>query len=88
MLVDFQDGTLQTISLSPPSPDRLPVGTTQKFTANGAFMLPSGTSSFDVTRQVTFRSSQPEIADVSNAPGNVGEVKRQVGRHNGHHGGI
>ncbi|MGI9342944.1 MAG: hypothetical protein ACR2QV_08830, partial [Gammaproteobacteria bacterium] len=72
--INVEDGPLQTITLSPPSPARLPEGVKQKFTANGTFMLPSGTTSFDVTRQVTFKSSLPAVAEISNAAENKGEV--------------
>jgi hypothetical protein len=73
-LVKFDDGTLNSIAVLPPGSARLPVGVTQKFKASGTFTLPAGTTSFEVTRQVTFKSSDATIAEISNAPGNKGEV--------------
>jgi hypothetical protein len=72
--VSFIDSSLTAIQVVPNNSPDLPQGAKQNFTANGTFVIGSGTSSFDVTRQVTFKSSDTAIVGVSNAPENKGEV--------------
>jgi trimeric autotransporter adhesin len=62
--------TLQSILVTPFNIS-LPSGVSRQFTATGTF---SDNSTRDVTSQVTWSSSQPSIATVSNAAGSAGLV--------------
>lgn len=64
------DATLESIAVSVSSP-ALAKGTTGAVTATGTF---SDGSTQDITAQVTWSSSDPTVADVSNAVGNQGEI--------------
>jgi hypothetical protein len=70
----FSDGTLNSLTLIPQSPEPLPQGAKQRIRSNGTFTLDSGSTTFDVTRQVTFKTSASSVAEISNAPENKGEV--------------
>jgi trimeric autotransporter adhesin len=54
--------TLTAISVTPPTPTVL-LGATQQFAANGSY---SDATSFNLTRQVTWRTSNAAVAPVSN----------------------
>jgi uncharacterized protein YjdB len=62
------DATLVSISISPASPS-VPKGVTQTFAATGLF---TDGSTQDLTAQVTWTSSDPTVAAVSNATGSAG----------------
>lgn len=69
--VTVSAAVLTAIDLSPAS-TRLPLGVTLRFVATGRFS--DGTTA-DLTTQVTWSSSAPAIASVSNAPGTDGVVR-------------
>ncbi len=70
-VVTVSAAVLTAIDLSPSS-TRLPLGVTLRVVATGRFS--DGTTA-DLTTQVTWSSSAPAIASVSNAPGTDGEVR-------------
>ena len=59
---------LQSIAVTPPNPS-VPAGRTQQFTATGTF---SDLTAQDLTAQVTWASSNPARATISNAAGSQG----------------
>ncbi|MGI9344593.1 MAG: Ig-like domain-containing protein [Gammaproteobacteria bacterium] len=64
--ISFVDAALDSIAVRPNQPGTLPAGRKQPFTAIGFFDGLQG-AEFDATRQVTFSSSSPGVASVSNA---------------------
>ena len=64
----MQPFQLAVIEVTPPNP-QIAAGTTQQFTATG--ILTDGTRQ-DVTSVVTWVSSTPAVATISNATGNQG----------------
>src|SRR5258708_26854527 len=60
--------TLTSIAVTPANPS-LPLGLTQQFTATGTF---SDSTTQDLTTQVTWSSSSPGVATISNAGGSKG----------------
>ncbi len=60
--------TLSTIAVTPANPS-LPLGLTRQFTATGTF---SDSTTQDLTTQVTWSSSSPGVATISNASGSKG----------------
>ena len=60
--------TLSTIAVTPVNPS-LPLGLTRQFTATGTF---SDSTMQDLTTQVTWSSSSPGVATISNASGSKG----------------
>jgi hypothetical protein len=56
--------TLSSITITPGVPVNLAVGSTQKFSATGDN---SGNSTYDITTQVTWTSSNPAIATISSS---------------------
>ena len=60
--------TLASIQVTPPSPS-IPNGLTQQFTATGVY---SDNSTQDLTSMVTWVSSDPSVASVSNTAGSAG----------------
>ena len=69
--VVVSSATLTSIAISP-SPGTVPVQGLLQFTATGTF---SDASTLDVTNYVTWLSSVPGTANVSNAPGSQGQAK-------------
>jgi hypothetical protein len=69
-LVSVSDAALVTLKIAPTNSE-LAVGFTLQFTATGLF---SDGSTKDLTTQVTWESSRPDFATVSNAPGSQGLV--------------
>ncbi|MDP3157348.1 MAG: Ig-like domain-containing protein [Archangium sp.] len=69
--VTVSAAVLTAIDLSPLS-TRIPLGVSVRFGATGRFS--DGTTA-DLTTQVTWSSSAPSVASVSNAPGTEGEVR-------------
>src|SRR5262249_41291042 len=59
---------LVSIAVTPPNPQRA-AGLTQQFTATGLF---TDNSTQDLTTQVTWQSSNPAVATISNVPGSQG----------------
>ena len=66
--INMQPFQLAVIEVTPPNP-QIAAGTTQQFTATG--ILTDGTRQ-DVTSVVTWESSTPAVAAISNAAGNQG----------------
>ncbi|MBV9870943.1 MAG: Ig-like domain-containing protein [Frankiaceae bacterium] len=66
--VEVTAATLQSIAVTPPFA-KLPVGLSRQFTATGTF---SDASTQDLTNNVTWTSSRPSYASVSNAAGSEG----------------
>src|SRR5207247_9221755 len=63
--------TLTSIAVTPANPS-LPLGLTRQFTATGTF---SDSTMQDLTTQVTWSSSSPGVATISNASGSKGLAK-------------
>ena len=64
------DAVLESIALAPANPS-VPAGLSQPFTATGTF---SDSSTRDLTKEVAWGSSDPAIAQISNADGSRGEA--------------
>lgn len=67
-LLTVTSATLVSIEVTPPNP-AIPLGLSQQFTATGIY---SDDSVFDLTAEVTWSSSDPTIATVSNDAGSAG----------------
>jgi PKD repeat protein len=66
--VTVTPAALVSIAVAPANPN-IPAGETQQFTATGTF---TDTSKQDITTKVTWSSSDPTIASISNATGSQG----------------